>query len=79
MKTKAIFYHDADCPVCQAAKRQVVHALDPERYDVEEVDLTKDKQRVPEAAEAGVNTVPALLINGHIFHINRGAALEALI
>jgi glutaredoxin len=79
MKTKAIFYHDAGCQVCQAARRQIIHALDPERYDVEEVDLSTAKQRIPEAAEAGVKTVPALVMNDHVFHINRGADLTALI
>jgi len=79
MKTKAVFYHDASCRVCQAAKRQVVHALDPQRYDVEEVNLAKTKQRIPEAAEFGVKSVPALVIDGHVFHINHGADLNALI
>jgi len=79
MKTKAIFYHDAGCPVCQAARSQIIHSLDPERYDVEEVDLATVKQRIPEAAEAGVKTVPALVLNDHVFHINRGADLMALI
>lgn len=79
MKIKAIFYHDSSCTVCQAAKRQVVHALDPVRYEVEEVDLTQNKQRIPEAAEHGVKSVPAMVIDGHVFHINHGAELNALI
>lgn len=79
MKTKAIFYHDAGCTVCQAAKEQIIQSLDPQRYEVEEVDLAKVKQRIPEAAEAGVKTVPALVMNNHVFHINRGADLTALL
>ncbi len=79
MKTKAIFYHDAGCTVCQVAKSQFVHALDPKRYEVEEVDLAIVKQRIPEAAEAGVQTIPALVMDDHVFHINRGADLTALL
>ena len=79
MKTKAIFYNDAGCTVCQAAKHQIIQALDPQRYEVEEVDLSTVKQRIPEAAEAGVKTVPALVIDGQVSHINRGADLTALL
>jgi glutaredoxin len=79
MKIKATFYHDAGCTVCQAAKWQIVSALDPERYEVEDVDLAKVKQRIPEAAERGVKTVPALVMNDHVFHINRGADISALL
>lgn len=79
MKTKATFYHDTGCTVCQVAKQQFVQALDPERYDVEEVDLAKVKQRIPEAADLGVKTIPALVMNGHVFHINRGADITALL
>lgn len=79
MKAKAIFYHDKGCTVCQAAKRQIVQALDPERYEVEEVNLAEVKQRIPEAAELGVKTVPALVMDGHVFHINRGADISALL
>lgn len=77
MKTKATFYH-AGCPVCVAAERNVAAALDPARFDVEIVHLGQDKRRVAEAEQAGVKSVPALVLDGQPYHINFGAALEAV-
>lgn len=78
MKTKAIYYH-AGCPVCLDAEHQFLDALDPARYEVEKVNLLVDKKYIPDAAEAGVKSVPALVINDHVFHINHGADLNALL
>lgn len=77
MKTKAIFYH-AGCPVCIEAEQSVANALDPSAYEVEVVHLGTDKSRLAQAQAAGVKSVPALVINGTAFHINFGAAIEAL-
>lgn len=77
MKTKAIFYH-AGCPVCVAAEQNVANALNPAKYDVEVVHLGKDKSRLKEAESVGVKSVPALVMDGAIFHINFGAGIEAL-
>ncbi len=77
MTTKAIFYH-AGCPVCVAAEQNVAKALDPVKYNVESVHLGNDKSRLKEAESAGVKSVPALVMNGAVFHINFGAGLEAL-
>lgn len=77
MKTKATFYH-AGCPVCVAAEQQIARALDPNRFEVEIVDLGNEKNRIAEAERAGVKSVPALVINGAAFHINFGAALADL-
>ena len=77
MQTKAIFYH-AGCPVCVAAELNVANALDPLKYDVEIVHLGNDKSRLKEAESAGVKSVPALVMDGAIFHINFGAGIEAL-
>lgn len=77
MKTKAVFYH-AGCPVCVAAEQQVAAAVDRSRYDVEIVHLREDKRRIAEAEQAGVKSVPALVLGGAPFHINFGAALSAL-
>lgn len=77
MKTKAVFYH-AGCPVCIDAEQQLAHALDPQRYALEVVHLGTEKNRLGEAAQAGVKSVPALLVDGGVFHINFGASLEAL-
>lgn len=77
MKQKALFYH-AGCPVCVAAEQHVASALDRERYNVEIVHLGQQKHRIAEAEAAGVKSVPALVLDGAAFHINFGAALNAL-
>ena len=77
MKTTAVFYH-AGCPVCIDAERQVAFALDTNRYHVEIVHLGTHKSRLKEALAAGVKSVPALVMQGTPFHINFGAAIEAL-
>lgn len=77
MKTKAIFHH-AGCPVCVAAEHNVAQALDPVRYALEIVHLGLQKTRVTEAEAAGVQSVPALVMDGHAYHINFGAGIDAL-
>ena len=77
MSNKAIFYH-AGCPVCVAAEQNVANALDPAKYDVELVHLGESKSRIQEAEEAGVKSVPALVLDGAAFHINFGAGMDAL-
>lgn len=77
MKTKAIFYH-AGCPVCVDAEQNIAAALDPQRFDVEIVHLGEAKARVAEAENAGVKSVPALVLGGLPYHVNFGAALDAL-
>ena len=77
MKTTAVFYH-AGCPVCIEAERQIAFALDTNRYQVEIIHLGEKPARLVEAENAGVKSVPALVIDGVPFHINFGAALSAL-
>lgn len=77
MKKKAVFYH-AGCPVCVSAEQSVVASLDKNRFDVEVVHLGTAKGRVAEAEKLGVKSVPALVLDGHPFHINFGANLSAL-
>ena len=77
MKTKTQFYH-AGCPVCTSAEQSVAASLDPSRFDVEIVHLGEQKSRVAEAEGAGVKSVPALVVDGQVFHINHGADLTAL-
>ena len=77
MKNKATFYH-AGCPVCVAAEHSVAAALDPQRFDVEIVHLGEQKSRVAEAENAGVKSVPALVLDGQPYHINFGASLDVL-
>lgn len=75
--TKAVFYH-AGCPVCVEAEQSVARALDTQRYKVEIVHLGESKHRLAEAESAGVKSVPALVLEGHPFHINFGASLADL-
>lgn len=77
MKTTGIFYH-AGCPICVAAEHGILPALAADRVDIEVVHLGKDKARIAEAESKGVKSVPALVMGGEVFHINFGAALEAL-
>ncbi len=77
MKSKAIFYH-AGCPVCVDAEQNIAQALDRNRYEVEVVHLGSDQSRLAEAERAGVKSVPALVLDGHAYHINHGADLSAL-
>lgn len=72
--SQAIFFH-AGCPVCVTAEQTVADAL---RQPVEKVHLGKEADRVAEAERLGVKSVPALVIDGQVFHINHGADLSAL-
>ena len=75
--SKAIFYH-AGCPVCIEAEQQVAFSLDPQKFSVEVVHLGETNERLEEAESSGVKSVPALVIDGMVFHINHGADLSAL-
>lgn len=77
MTAKALFFH-AGCPVCVSAEQQFVQALDPARYSVEVVHLGEARERLAEAENLGVTSVPALVIDGRPFHINFGASLDDL-
>jgi len=72
--SKPIFYH-AGCPVCVSAEQTVADHL---KLEVEKVHLGEQSARVSEAEHAGVQSVPALVIDGKVFHINHGADLSAL-
>ncbi len=73
----AIFYH-AGCPVCLGAEQLVADAIDPSKYQVEVVHLGEQADRVAEAESAGVKSVPALVLNDKVFHINFGASIDDL-
>lgn len=73
----AKFYH-AGCPVCVDAEQNIVAALDSRQFDVEIVHLGEAKNRLAEAEQAGVVSVPALVLDTQVFHINHGADLSAL-
>ena len=70
----AVFYH-AGCPVCLGAEHTLVNAINQDQHPVEIVHLGEQSHRIAEAESAGVHSVPALVMNGQVFHINFGAAL----
>lgn len=74
--TSARYYH-AGCPVCVAAEQTLLDVIDP-KIKVEVVHLGEQAGRVAEAEAAGVKTVPALVIDGQVLHVNFGANLSDL-
>lgn len=72
---KAVFYH-AGCAVCADAEQMVLDYLDREKVDVDVVHLGTARERIAEAEQAGVKSVPALVIDGRAYHINFGASME---
>ncbi|MBY0242293.1 MAG: thioredoxin family protein [Burkholderiaceae bacterium] len=74
MKSKATFYH-AGCPVCVSAEAALVAAIDTSKVDLEVVHFGKDRDRIAEAESLGVQSVPALVLDGGVFHINFGASM----
>jgi len=75
--SSAIFYH-AGCPVCVSAEQQLLQALDAKSHTVEVVHLGEVPSQIAAAERAGVQSVPALVLDGAVFHINFGAALSDL-
>lgn len=71
--SKSIFYH-AGCPVCVKAEDELLSLISTE---VEIVHLGEDKDKISEAEEFGVKSVPALVTpNGSVMHINFGASMS---
>ncbi|GAB5400604.1 MAG: thioredoxin family protein [Aureisphaera sp.] len=71
--SKSIFYH-AGCSVCISAEHDILNLIGQENVEV--VHLGEDTSRIPEAENAGVQSVPALVTpNGNALHINFGASM----
>ena len=75
MSSKAIFYH-AGCPVCISAEQQVLDIVDRSRIELEVVNFGSAKGRISEAEKVGVKSVPALVVDGTVMHINFGASMD---
>ena len=72
--SKAVFYH-AGCPVCVSAEHEIVDLIGNTNLEI--VHLGEEKSRIPDAEDAGVKSVPALVTpNGNVLHINFGASME---
>lgn len=77
MKNPVQFYH-AGCPVCVEAQRVVETLVDRTRHDLEVVHLGEARSRLAQAEAAGVKSVPALVLDGQVVHLNFGADLAVL-
>lgn len=77
MAKQATWYHGG-CDVCVSAESTLVDALNPQQFRVEKVNLGTNRSRVGEAEKLGVKTLPALVIDGQVYHINFGANLADL-
>lgn len=73
--TKATFYH-AGCQICVDAEKMVLSYLDKSKVDIDVVHLGEEKSRVKEAKDLGVKSVPALVIDKQVYHINHGADIN---
>lgn len=71
--SKSIFYH-AGCPVCVSAEHDVIDLIGS--GNVEVVNIGEVRDRISEAENAGVKSVPALVTpTGNVLHINFGASM----
>lgn len=71
--SKSVFYH-AGCPVCVSAEQDIVELIGSDQVEI--VHFGEDNSRIPEAEQAGVKSVPALVTpNGNVLHINFGASM----
>ncbi|WP_448567682.1 glutaredoxin family protein [Thalassotalea ganghwensis] len=75
MMNNVTFYH-AGCPVCVSAEQQLLALLDQKNINLEIVHFEHAKERIDEALNLGVESVPALVTNGQVLHINFGASME---
>ena len=70
---KSIFYH-AGCSVCISAEQDIINLIGESNVDI--IHLGEEKIKIPEAENAGVQSVPALLTpNGNVLHLNFGASM----
>lgn len=74
--THARLYH-AGCPVCVSAEQTLLKLLAPQPK-VEVIHLGEQPHRVPEAEQAGIMSVPALVYEDQVLHLNFGASIEDL-
>ncbi len=74
---KAVFFRTRS-PICLDAEQRFIGALNPALYDIEVVDLGIQKARLAEAVAAGIKSVPAVIIDGAVYHINFGCGIHDL-
>ena len=70
---KSIFYH-AGCPVCVSAEQDIISLIGKDNVEV--VHLGEQRNRIAEAEEKGIQSVPALVTpTGNVLHLNFGASM----
>jgi glutaredoxin 3 len=70
---KSVFYH-AGCPVCVSAEHDIIGLIGAQNVEI--VHLGEQKDRIGEAENVGIKSVPALVTpNGNVLHINFGASM----
>lgn len=70
----AVFYH-AGCPVCVSAEQKVLELIDKSKVKLDIIHLGENKKKISDAEKVGVKSVPALVVDGNVLHINFGASL----
>lgn len=70
---KPIFYH-AGCPICVTAEQKILDVIGRDNVDI--VHFGEQKNRIDEAERLGVTSVPALVVDGTVLHINYGASMD---
>lgn len=72
--SKPVFYH-AGCPVCISAEHDIVTLIGQDNVEI--VNLATARDRIAEAENAGLKSVPAIVTKtGNVLHINFGASIE---
>lgn len=70
---KSIFYH-AGCSVCISAEHDIVELVGKDQVEI--VNIGEIRNRIEEAEQAGVRSVPALVTpSGNVLHLNFGASM----
>lgn len=70
---KSVFYH-AGCSVCVSAEHDIINLVGTDNVEI--VNIGEVRNRINEAENAGVKSVPALVTpNGNVLHINFGASM----
>mgnify|MGYP000539146088 CR=1 FL=1 len=73
---RATFYH-AGCPVCVNAEQELLNMVDTSKVAIDIVHLGEQTDKISSAENAGVKSVPALVLeNGNVLHINHGATMD---
>ncbi|MEL4014035.1 thioredoxin family protein [Dryocola clanedunensis] len=76
MSKSVTFYH-AGCPVCLSAEHSILQIIDP-TVSIDIVHLGDSPDQIAVAEASGVKSVPALVIDGQVLHLNFGASIADL-